>query len=68
MTALVRSIDWLKTSQFLYLGLNVGVFIWIIFLITHTKQISYSSLFINYSLISPIVITLFLLNKRILKD
>lgn len=64
----IKSIDWVKTSQFLYLGLNVGVFFWIVFLITHTKDISYSSLIINYSLLSPIVVTLFLLNKRLLKD
>lgn len=62
-----RPIDWMKTSQFIYLGINISAFIWILFLITHTKEISYTSLILNYALVSPVVMTLFIINRRILK-
>jgi len=68
MSEMIKSIDWLKTTQFFFLGLNFLVFSWIIFLITHTKEIPFSSLCLNYAFVSPIVITLFLLNKKILQN
>lgn len=68
MSEMIKSIDWLKTTQIFFLGLNFLVFAWIVFLITHTKEIPFASLVLNYAFVSPIVVTLFILNKKILQN
>ncbi len=67
MSEMIKSIDWLKTTQIFFLGLNFLVFAWIVFLITHTKEIPFSSLCLNYAIVLPIVIALFRLNKKVIQ-